>query len=157
MTTPDSKLSLNIPLRRSKRYGIGLVLLHGIVLIGLVMLSLNIWQSVLGLTVLAVQATWTYRSWNRLAIIDGLIATERSISLVVDGEPLDARFTASTLITPWLTLIHLRTGKTRWTLPLLDDTATPKDLRRLRVWLNCCEQGVRDEKKRVSAHPDVGP
>lgn len=147
MTTPDSKLSLNIPLRRSKRYGIGLVLLHGVVLIGLVTLSLSLWQSVLGLTVLAVQAVWTYRSWDRLAAVGGLVATERSIALVVDGESVDAVFAAATLITPWLTLIHLRTGKTRWTLPLFDDTATPKDLRHLRVWLNCRERCVRDGSK----------
>jgi toxin CptA len=99
------------------------------------------WRVALGLVVLASYV----HSWRRHVTMRGpgritalrLSGAGLEILQGQEGAWLPVTVLDSSLVTPWLTVLHLKRQGRRGMLPLvlLPDMMLPEDFRRLRVWL----------------------
>lgn len=128
---------LDIPLRPSRILAWGLLLLYGITALLLIWPPFTLPLRLL-LGVFLLMAAWrAWRTWRLLTSILRLQVLPESYRLITTNGDLDVRVAGQTVVTPWLMILYLRGGGRPLHLPLLPDTSSVEDRRRLRVWLRC--------------------
>lgn len=128
---------LDIPLRPSRIYAGILLLLYGVTWILLSLAPVVLPLRLLLLLVFFGLCWRTWREWRRLQSIHRLQVLPDGYRLITSKGEFDLAEGQHTRLTRWLVILHLRTTKRVFHLPLLPDTASADDLRRLRVWLRC--------------------
>jgi hypothetical protein len=128
---------LDIPVRPSRIYAGALLLLYGVTWILLSLVPVVLPLRLLLLLVFFGLCWRTWREWRRLQSIQRLQVLPDGYRLITSQGELDLVEGQHTRLTRWLVILHLRAAKRVFHLPLLPDTASAEDLRRLRVWLRC--------------------
>lgn len=128
---------LDIPLRPSRIYAGILLVLYGVTWILLSLAPVVLPLRLLLLLVFFGLCWRTWQEWRRLQSIRRLQVLPDGYRLITLQGEFDLAAGQHTRLTPWLVILHLRAGKRVFHLPLLPDTASAEDLRRLRVWLRC--------------------
>jgi len=93
------------------------------------------------LVVLLSLRSWFH--WRKLALWRRLIVRDEQIQLLGDRQKDVAVLEARTLQAAWLVVLPLRLSSGRLWLPVLPDSVSAGDWRRLRTWLN---SGIRKVK-----------
>lgn len=133
-----SALQLDITLAPSRIYAGGLLLLYGISFPILLFANLPIFLRLLLLLAAAGLSVHAWRAWRKVMSFQRLLVLQDGFRLVrVDGEEIEAKGGAKSLLTGHLIILHLVSAQGVYWLPLLLDSADAEDLRRLRVWLRC--------------------
>ena len=136
--TPSSTRSatpLHLIIERSASLDRLLLISHGLAL-------LAVWGTPVDaparliLTTVVLLSLWRARSHPLDA--SGLTLTPEGLWEIIPArgeDALIARLETSTVVTPWIVLLHLSTESTRFALPLCRDALDPESFRRLRVYL----------------------
>lgn len=126
-----------IELRPSRIYAAGICVLH-LATYGLLwwaQLPRTIQVLLFALMILLGLRAW--RHWRELGQWHGLILEGDRVYLTgVRGE-IEASLGSGMLLGTWLLVLPLHAEAGKRLLPLLPDSTTPGDWRRLRVWMNC--------------------
>ncbi len=128
---------LDIPLRPSRIYAGILLALYGVTWLLLSLAPVVLPLRLLLLLVFFGLCWRTWQEWRRLQSIHRLQVLPEGYRLITLQGEFDLVEGQHTRLTPWLVILHLRTTKRVFHLPLLPDSASADDLRRLRVWLRC--------------------
>lgn len=128
---------LDIPLRPSRVFAIGLSLLYGLTGMLLIFSSTPTWLKTFLLCGLVGLGWRVWREWQLLASVQRLQILPQSYRLVSTTGETEWVGGYQTVVTRRLVILHLRNATRTLHLPLLWDTAAADDLRRLRVWLRC--------------------
>jgi hypothetical protein len=135
--------TLEIELKPSRIYGCGLCVLHlsTYLVLFAVVLPRTLHALVAVLAVLLSLRSWHH--WRNLTLWRRLIVRDDQIQLLGERQACNAVLATGTLQAAWLVILplHLRPGRL-W-LPILPDSVSNGDWRRLRTWLN---SGVRKAK-----------
>jgi len=63
------------------------------------------------------------------------------------GPPLTGRLEPSTIVTPWMVILHLKTPAGRLAIPICRDGVDPESFRRLRVYLRISATSATQPRK----------
>jgi toxin CptA len=107
------------------------------------------------ITGFAALASMGYAIWRhallrgRTAVVAVKVSQQGMEIMLRNGAWLPAKVLASSFVSPWLVVLHLKLAKRRFMLPLvlLPDAMGDEDFRRLRVWLlwsSALRHGVDD-------------
>jgi hypothetical protein len=128
--------SLDIGLKPSRFYGVGLCLLH--LLTYVVVLTAALPPLLLGLVLILVVLlslrAWLH--WRNVVFWRRLMVQENRIRLLGDQRECDAVLGRRTLQAAGLVVLPLHFKGGSFWLPLLPDSLSAEDWRRLRLWLN---------------------
>lgn len=128
---------LDISLRPSRIFAIGLCLLYGLTGVLLAVSSTAPGLKLLLLCGLFGLGWRVWREWRLLTSVQRLHVLPQSYRLITADGEMELVGGHQTLVTRGLVILHLHDTRRTWRLPLLWDTAAADDLRRLRVWLRC--------------------
>lgn len=128
---------LDIPLRPSRVFALGLSLLYGLTGVLLIASATAAWLKILLLCGFAGLGWWAWGQWQMLASVRRLQVLPQSYRLVSAMGETDWLGGHQTVVTRRLVILHLHNATRTLHLPLLWDTLGSDDLRRLRVWLRC--------------------
>lgn len=128
--------TLEIELKPSRIYGAGLCVLHlsTYLLLFAVVLPRTLHALIFLLAVLLSLRSWLH--WRHLALWRRLIVREDQIQLLGDQQLDNAVLGTQTFQAAWLVILPLRLTSGRIWLPVLRDSVSAGDWRRLRTWLN---------------------
>lgn len=131
---------LDIELKPSRVYGVGLCLLH--VSTYLLLITVDFHQPLYGLLLLLVLllSLRSWRHWRGLALWQRMIIRSEQILLIGEQQTYDGTLDPQVLQVSWLVMLPMRFPFGRLWLPVLPDSISKEDWRRLRVWLNSGSQ-----------------
>jgi len=131
------QLPISVKLRPSRNLALLLVATHAVALLVVSSLELLVWIKLVLLFPMAISAWNCRKYWHGAEQIILLNLRDKGALAYVrmNGATGDASVHRQSTVTPWLTVILLKSGKGLESLVLLPDALNPDDYRRLRVWL----------------------
>jgi toxin CptA len=131
------QLPISVKLRPSRNLALLLVAMHAVALLIVSDLELVVWIKLALLLLIAISAWNCRKYWHGAQRIILLSLRDKGALAYVrlNGATGDASVDRQSTVTPWLTVILLKSGKGLESLVLLPDALNPDDYRRLRVWL----------------------
>jgi hypothetical protein len=128
---------IDLALRPSRLFGHGLIALYFMTCLILLFTDLHwmIQAPVFALVALLGFRAWHY--WRGLTRWRRLIIKGEGIGLVGNDEECDLSPGSQMLSTSWLVILPFRSAAGKILVPLLPDSLSQADWRRLRVWLRC--------------------
>lgn len=92
--------------------------------------------------ILVLHFRWT---WGRLESVRGLtLGGEGEWEIILDTGVLSAQIEPSTVVTPWIVILHARSGRRKLYIPVCRDAVDPESFRRLRVSLRIAGHTIAD-------------
>jgi hypothetical protein len=77
-----------------------------------------------------------FLSWQRLIQVRGLTLNPADEwEIILHDQTVLALLAPSTILTPWLVILHLTAGKRKFAIPICRDSLDPESFRKLRVYL----------------------
>jgi len=131
------QLPISVKLRPSRNLALLLVAMHAVALLVVSSLELLVWIKLALLLLIAISAWNCRKYWHGTQRIILLNLRDKGALAYVrlNGATGDAGVHRQSTVTPWLTVILLKSGKGLEVLVLLPDALNLDDYRRLRVWL----------------------
>ncbi|MDD1650235.1 MAG: hypothetical protein LUO80_07555 [Methylococcaceae bacterium] len=128
-----SAAPLHLILERSRVLQTALVAVHGLTLIAALANPLpGGIQLLLGGAVLGS----LFLSWQGLGRVRGLtLNPDDEWEIIFHDQTVLALLAPSTILTPWLVILHLTAGNRKFAIPICRDALDPESFRQLRVYL----------------------
>jgi hypothetical protein len=128
-----SATSLHLILERSRALQTAVVAVHGLALIAALANPLpGGIQLLLGGAILGS----LFLSWQRLIQVRGLTLNPADEwEIILHDQTVLALLAPSTILTPWLVILHLTAGNRKFAIPICRDAVDPESFRKLRVYL----------------------
>lgn len=124
---------LHLILERSHWLERAVIAVHLLAIVAALANPLPGWSQALFAAVIIINGVAT---WRRLDRVRGLtLATDGDWEVVFRDGVRFARLASSTVVTPWIVILHLSTEGGALAIPICRDAVDPESFRRLRVYL----------------------
>lgn len=137
LLSPKSAPSLTLEIRPSRQLAGFLILLHALAFIAAIANPLPIWARAALLVFTIANFGYSFRQAVLRTAVTGLrcVPGQSWILYQREGESTRAQLSTSTLVTPWLVLLHFQGERKKSSLLLCRDSLDAESFRRLRVLL----------------------